>query len=303
MPSLRHQALVQLFRNRPELAAVLLADQGVTPLPNFTAARSETSDLGQLLPTEYWADSVILLLGEDGSPVHAIALEVQLRIDARKQFSWPLYAVALRARHLCPATLVVVTPHRAVARWARAPIDLGQPASHFHPWVIGPDEVPLVTDPAHACEEPELAVLSAQVHGHGRHGAEVATAAVEGVRTAQLDRERAMLYLDLIWHALSRAARERLEASMNRETHQYLSDWAREHLKEGWEKGWKEGRAEGRAEAVLRVLSARGLDVSAAQRARVLECTDLGILDGWLELAVHVDSTAALLESSPSANE
>jgi hypothetical protein len=45
------------------------------------------------------------------------------------------------------------------------------------------------------------------------------------------------------------------------------------------------GKAEGKAEAVLRVLVRRRLAVSEAQRARVLETSDMATLDRWLEEA------------------
>ena len=54
----------------------------------------------------------------------------------------------------------------------------------------------------------------------------------------------------------------------------------------------RRGEAEGKAEGVLDVLSARGLPVSEAQRARVLGCTDVAILGRWLRRAV----TAATAE-------
>jgi flagellar biosynthesis GTPase FlhF len=44
----------------------------------------------------------------------------------------------------------------------------------------------------------------------------------------------------------------------------------------------QESQARGKAEAVLAVLAARGIVVSDAQRAGVLACRDLGMLDRWL---------------------
>ncbi|MEL6188571.1 MAG: hypothetical protein AAFU79_28455, partial [Myxococcota bacterium] len=54
-----------------------------------------------------------------------------------------------RPRHLNP--LVVVTPSRSVAEWARAPIDMGT-GSVFRVLVLGPDEIPR---PASPDESPE----------------------------------------------------------------------------------------------------------------------------------------------------
>ncbi|MEV0433661.1 hypothetical protein [Nocardia sp. NPDC050413] len=59
-------------------------------------------------------------------------------------------------------------------------------------------------------------------------------------------------------------------------------------------KGREEGRAEQAARAVSTVLTARGLELSAAQRARLAACTDLDQLDAWLEQAVTATSTDEL---------
>src|SRR5262245_3124163 len=100
MPSTTHEALVLLFRNRPELAPELLRDALGVELPAYAEARVESADLTELQPTEYRADLVVLLV--DGKPVLGIIVEVQLQKDERKRFTWPVYASNLRARLECP---------------------------------------------------------------------------------------------------------------------------------------------------------------------------------------------------------
>jgi hypothetical protein len=87
MPSMLHESVVLLFRNRPELAAELLRDALGVRLPPYVGARIESADLSEAVPTEYRADLVVLLV--NGEPVLAIVVEVQLRIDERKRFTWP----------------------------------------------------------------------------------------------------------------------------------------------------------------------------------------------------------------------
>ena len=82
MPSVPHEALVALLRNRPVLAAELLHDALGVLLPAFAEARVEAADLSDLAPAEYRADLVVLLV--DGKPVLAIVVEVQLHRDKRK---------------------------------------------------------------------------------------------------------------------------------------------------------------------------------------------------------------------------
>ena len=62
---------------------------------------------------------------------------------------------------------------------------------------------------------------------------------------------------------------------------------------EGEQKGRVEGRAEGRAEAVLMLLTARDVTLSAAERERVLTCRDLVLLDRWLVAAATASSSSS----------
>lgn len=82
MPSLLHEALLMLFRNRPELAPELLRDALHVSLPYYSEVRIESADLTESLPTEYRADLVILLV--DGKPALGIVVEVQLHRDDHK---------------------------------------------------------------------------------------------------------------------------------------------------------------------------------------------------------------------------
>jgi hypothetical protein len=92
------------------------------------------------------------------------------------------------------------------------------------------------------------------------------------------------------------------ELTMNLE--QIYQRWERKTLAkgkaEGLREGKVEGKVEGKAEAVLAVLDARGLAVTAAQRKQVLACADGALLDAWLRAAVTTASVKALLaESAP----
>lgn len=108
MPSHLHEALLQLFRNRPALAPSLLRDALGLELPVYTEARLDSAELTDIQPAEYRADLVVLLLS--CAPVLGIIVEVQLSPDERKRFAWPAYVANLRARLKCPVCLLVVTP-------------------------------------------------------------------------------------------------------------------------------------------------------------------------------------------------
>jgi hypothetical protein len=113
MPSQLHEALLLLFRNRPDLAPELLRGALHVELPTYSEARIESAELTDVQPAEYRADLVVLLY--EGKPVLGIVIEVQLQPDADKGYSWPVYIAGLRARIRCPVCLLVIAPDEAVA--------------------------------------------------------------------------------------------------------------------------------------------------------------------------------------------
>lgn len=246
MPSQLHEALLLLFRNRPQLAPELLRDALGIALPPYSEARIEAADLADIQPAAYRADLVILLY--EGRPVLGIVVEVQLGADEDKWFSWPVYAAGLRARFRCPVCLLVVTAEEGIARWAARPIELGG-GNRFVPLVLGPSGVPEVTDAAAACADPELAVLSAMAHGQDADAAKALRIAVAALAASVgLDAERSTLYFDLVAASLSEAARKALQ-SMDPAKYEYQSEFARRYV--------AQGKAEGAVELLLRQMKLR----------------------------------------------
>jgi hypothetical protein len=58
----------------------------------------------------------------------------------------------------------------------------------------------------------------------------------------------------------------------------------------GFAKGRAEAKAAGKAEDILRILDKRGLALTDEQRAQVLECADLEVLDRWFDAALDATS-------------
>lgn len=283
MPSHLHEALIDLFRHRPELAAALLSASFGVDVPAYQGIRLDSGELTDLAPTEYRADAVVVLTTRE-VPVLAVVVEVQLRRDANKRRSWPVYLATLHARLRCPSLLLVVCPHRATAAWCAEPIDLGHPGWVLCPLVLGPAQVPVVTDPIEASRLPELAVLSAIAHGGAKQHEKVLEALLAAL--SSIDDDQAHLYADVVLAALPRAARAHLEALMKSGTYEYQSDFARRYYGEGK----AQGTAEGEAKAVLAVLAARGITVPDDIRQRINECTDLEQLETWVRRAATADS-------------
>ncbi len=152
-----------------------------------------------------------------------------------------------------------------------------------------------------AIDNPELAVLSAVVHGRSREATAVATAAVAGAVT--LPEGDARLCVDLILNALSKRARREVEIIMVQNfeprsefLRKYLEAGRAQGIQEGREKGREEGREEATVNAILRVLEARGLRVSRAAQGRIRKCKDLAKLELWLTRAVTVERATQLFD-------
>jgi hypothetical protein len=287
MPSMAHEILVDLFRNRPSLAAEILTEVLGGALQPYTEARLASTDLTEIQPAEYRADVVVVL--HDGDvPVQVVIVEVQLAVDPRKRFSWPAYVAVSRAIHGCPADLLVVAPEPAVAGWCAEPIETGAPGFVLSPRVLHRRAVPVVTDPGEAARRPELGVLSALAHGEGDEGGAIAAAVLPAIRG--LDDNRVRLYYDLVYNSLNEGARRALETMMK--GYEYQSDFARKYVAQGR----AEGRTEEAARNLLTVLRARGIEVPDAVRERILSQKDPERLERWLEKAAVASAVAAVLD-------
>jgi hypothetical protein len=302
-----HEIFVDLFKNRPALAAEILAEVLDVPLPAYTEARLASTDLTEIQPAEYRADVVVILLDGDVA-VRVIIVEVQLAVDSRKRLSWPAYVTVSRAIHGCPADLLVVANDPNVAGWCAEPIEIGVPGFVLRPPGLRHTDVPVVTDPEEAARRPELGVLSAMAHGDTEQGATIAAAVLPAIQ--ELDEDRARLYYDLVYNSLNEAARRALEAMMK--GYEYQSDFAKKYVAQGRNEGRAEGRVEGRVEGrnegrtegrteeaarnLLTVLRARGIAVPDAIRERILAQKDPERLERWLEKAAVAASVAAVLD-------
>ena len=270
-----HEALVEMFRHRPSLAADLLRDVLHVELPEYDEVRLDESEFTDLSPRQYRADTMVVL-ANGGAPAVTVALEVQLRPDPIKPLTWPVYLTAKRARQRCPVVLLVVCVDPGTARWCRQPIELGHPGFTLAPIVMDASQVPLADESQTAT--PELLVFSAMAHG-AEHK-EVLTALVSAL--GQIEPNRAELYAEVVLAALPVAAHQYLEDLMATDTFQFQSNYARKL------------RARGEADALLEFLDARGIAVTDDVRERIIGCTDVDQVKVWVRRAVTADSADEL---------
>ncbi|XXY50165.1 hypothetical protein WME91_03320 [Sorangium sp. So ce269] len=296
MPTLEHNALVEMFREHPELAPRLLATLFHVEVPPHALVAVVESSLDQLIPVELRADLVLELRDASGTLVLAIVIEVQRDVDPDKNFSWPTYVAAVRAKKRCRTVVLVVAPDAGVATWAAEKIDLGLGLGHFEPLVLGPSVVPEITDPAVAETETELAVLSAVAHSNGPNGLTVVQAAL--VALGRLDQEHAMVYFQLIWNGLREPMRQALEALvMERqiEGESTFPPFVQKLIDRGKLEGMREGKLEGKRDTLLRLLARAGIVLTENESARIQACTDIATLDRWIDNVLGAKTAAEVL--------
>jgi hypothetical protein len=312
MPTLEHNAIVEMFRENPELAPHFLAILFHVDVPPHTSASVVESALDQLIPVEFRADLVIELRDASGILVLAIILEVQRNEDPDKKYSWPVYVTVVRAKKRCDTLVLVVAPDAAVATWAASSIDLGLGLGTIKPLVLGPAVVPEVTDQAEAERETELTILSAVAHGNGPNGLAVLRAALGAL--GRLDQPHSAAYFQIVYNALREPLRRALEALiMERQTEakatfppfiqQFIDrgklDGLREGkldgLREGKLDGLREGKLDGLRDALLRLLARAGITLTDDDRARIQACTDTATLDRWIENILGAKTAADVL--------
>ncbi|MBX3219908.1 MAG: hypothetical protein KF795_05265 [Labilithrix sp.] len=265
-----------LLRQEPALVTSLLEYAIGLSTPEGAVARLGDADFTQVVPLERRADAVVMLESSEGIAA-AFVVEAQLGIDPEKRYTWPLYLASLHARVRGTSRLVVITPFEDVASWAGRPIDTMQPTSPLVPIVIGPRQIPRITEAAGAL--PELAMLSALVHGAEPDGAPVIEAALRAA--ACLDEERMRTYFDLAYATLGELAKVALEALMPLGSYEYKSDFAKKYL--------AQGREEGARQALIAVIAARNLELPERARRRVDACSSVVTLERWIRRAAIVE--------------
>ncbi len=223
LPAVRG-SLVGLLRVRPALAAELLSGTLGLPVPQFDAARLETTQAeardvdvaGLDVATNEAAGpdpDAVVVLSAGGVPVLAVVVEVQLTRDTGKRWTWPARVAAVRARLRCPVVLLVICAETQVAAWCATPIDTGHPRFELRPVVLAPDAVPLVTDPDRAARAPEMAAFSALVHGRHPCRNQVLRALADAL--SMLDDAPAKHLADLVIAALPADGRRYLDALLD----------------------------------------------------------------------------------------
>lgn len=286
MVSSSHEAMHRIFQKDPALLTRALQQVLGVPFPEPREFAGMNVDLTEIEPVERRVDT--LLRAETDEGVYLLVVEAQGEPDKRKRGSWPYYLSYLYEKYRCEPVLIVVTQNSATARWAAKPIHLGVrgcPSMTVRPFVLGPDNVPVIADEKEAARDVSLAVLSAMTHGRGPHAAAILESVVAALRT--IDRDSASVFVQFIDSCLADPRAQQMWRDLMTQMQYFWRHPLAQQVRE-------EGRVEKSAEMTLRILEWRGIPVPDAVRERVQACSDLEQLDTWAQRAVHATSAADL---------
>jgi hypothetical protein len=283
-----HEALHQF--GRKDTAGLIRNFQRLfhVPFPEPCGFTVLNTDLTEIEPMERRVDSLVRVNTEEGD--YLLVLESQGKKDERKRGSWPYYLSYLYEEYRCEPVLIVMTQSSSTARWAAQPIRFGLPGWSslvVRPMVLGPDNVPMITDEKEAEDNPSLAVLSAITHGKGPSAAAILKPLAAALNT--IDPASAALLVQLVTSGLVDPQAKEIWRDLMTPMKYFFDHPVAEQTRD-------EARVEVRIEMTLKILELRGLQVPDSVRLRVKECSDLDRLKLWSERAVHVTDAAELFD-------
>ncbi|WP_028812378.1 hypothetical protein [Streptomyces flavidovirens] len=258
------------------------------PFDDPVAVTLLPTDLTESRPLERRVDTLLRFDTADPDSGFLLAVEAQGKKDLGKPASWTYYLAYLYAKYGIPPLLLVVCQDKNTAAWAAEPVDIGPPqwpALTMRPLVLGPHNVPAITDPVTACRDIPLAALAAITHGKDPDAGAILKALAAALKT--VDEDTASIYIELTEQGLGTAPAADIWRDLMAVDLSFFRSQTAERLR-------GEGRAEGRAEDILKLLSKRGVAVPDDTRDRITACTDPDTLSVWFDRAITATSAEEL---------
>ncbi|MFE0425652.1 hypothetical protein [Streptomyces sp. NPDC058953] len=288
-----HEAAHRIFQDRPELLTPVFRVLGV-PLPAKTSVEVLTGDVTEIRPLERRVDSLLRVESSDGERF-LLAVEAQRRRDPDKAASWTYYLAYLRAKYGIPALLLVVCHDPATAKWAAGPFTTGVEgwtALSTRPMVVGPDNLPVITSPREARQNLAMATLSALTHSTHPELDAILKALASALGSAAQDGESGDYFTELLEIGLGDTPAGTHWRNLMAVGTYFPGRGTM--IERSFLKGVAEGRAEERSRLILSVLEKREIPIADDHRARIADCVDLEVLDGWWDRVLTVDSAEEL---------
>ncbi|MQY04486.1 hypothetical protein [Actinomadura macrotermitis] len=286
MPGRQHDAINDLIREHPDLALWALRTVADIDLEPPGPLRTISGELNDRVSRDRQADT-ILADGPDNGLRNLLITEVETKLSTRKLEQCLHYATILVIQHDRPVYVVVFTPDAQADKYA-APVTLtrGGLSITLTPTLVGPDQLPVITDPAQVVADPALAALALMAHGKTEG---VIRTFIEGLDTIKSrespgDNGHAMRYFDYAIDVAPFSIRRLLERDIMRTELPIRSEFAKTYI------------AKGEIKAILSVLDARGLEVSSAAREQITGCTDLDQLETWVRRAAIIQTADELFD-------
>jgi hypothetical protein len=297
MVSPPHEAMHRIFQHDPGLFSRVSRFLGVD-IPKPIGATALPTDLTEASPVERRVDTLLRFDTAEQGPF-LLAVEAQGKKDPDKPTSWAYYVSYLWTKYRLPTALLVVCQDYATAKWAQQPVTSGPaqlPTLTLRPLVVGPHNMPVITEPDEARADLILASLAAITHA----AEPVVNAILKALSTALRDapEDIAAPIVEFTAHGLgSRPARHLWRNLVAVDLSFYKSYISEEIRDEGREQGREQGRAQQGAQDVLLVLEQRGLDIPDDVRTRITDCGDPEVLRHWLARAVTAPTAEAVFEA------
>ncbi|MHA5049639.1 hypothetical protein [Streptomyces sp. SD15] len=190
--------------------------------------------------------------------------------------------------------LLVVCQDRATAKWAAGPFACGArgwTAQRTYPLIVGPDNLPVITDERTAAENLTMAAFSAVAHGRSPRIEAILEALARALQ--ETDGKSADYFNDFLDNSLGKTP----AGEKWREILSFVSYFpGRGTVRET---AYLEGRAENQASSILRLLERRGIPVPDDARTRITDCSDLDTLVRWFDRAITATRTEDLFSEEP----
>jgi hypothetical protein len=293
-----HEAHHSIFRHDEDLFPEVMEQVFGVVLGKAGRVTVLGADLTEQRPLERRADSVLLaeLLVEDGASKYIVVVEAQTDPDPDKRWSWPYYIAYLRDKYKCPVLLLVVCVKPETEAWARTEITSGLGklvCMRVRPAVCGPSSVRPVTDLETARGHVGFAVFSALTHSHSNQARDILEILAEAL--GSIDEKNAKFLAEFVEAGLvGTDGHEIWRELMITGNYPHVSQWRAQATEQGIEQGIEQGSVRTRIEDILRILSRRGVSLSAAERSRIEDCADQATLETWFDRSLMIDNAKDL---------
>ncbi|WP_421106347.1 hypothetical protein [Streptomyces sp. NEAU-S77] len=285
MVSSSHEALHRIFQEDTGAIVRALRKLLGVPFPDTSKTFVVSPDLTEIAPVERRVDTLLQVETEKHG-TYLFAIESQSRRDKDKPAAWAYYLSYMYAKFRHQPVLIVLCPDDATARWAARPITLGLP-SHpsltVRPLVLGPSNTPVVTDEREVVRDIPIAVFSAITHSKSENADAILK--VLATTLSRLGPVQGMMYAELVEAGLGNTPAREIWRDLMPVLMNFFRSQQVQHA-----------FAEVRADALLRVLKARGLEVTDETRERIESCKDMDVLGTWLDRAGTVSCVKDLFD-------